>query len=105
MKRTVAKGPILNKGATTFSVTTFSRMTLCIRIKNVTILGGTYIRYLSSCLYYKSFQIVIYNRNVSTIKLNYDRKALVCVINYDRKCDITIWIVNLMSSFTIVQCL
>ncbi len=27
----------------------------------------------------------------STIKLNYDRKALASVINYDHKCDATIW--------------
>jgi hypothetical protein len=29
----------------------------------------------------------------STIKLNYDRKALASVINYDRKCDATIWLI------------
>ncbi len=27
----------------------------------------------------------------STIKFNYNRKALACVINYDCKCDTTIW--------------
>jgi hypothetical protein len=30
----------------------------------------------------------------STIKLNYDCKALASVINYDRKCDVTIWSVT-----------
>ncbi len=40
-------------------------------------------------LNYKSFTIVIYNRNgmFSTTELNYDHKALATVINYDCKCD------------------
>jgi hypothetical protein len=41
---------------------------------------------------------VIYDLNdmTSTIKLNYDRKALASAINCDRKCDATIWSVNMM---------
>ncbi len=38
----------------------------------------------------------------STIKLNYNHKALGSVINYNRKPDATIQSVNLTSSFTIV---
>ncbi len=55
----------------------------------------------ASGLSYKSFTIVIYDRNASatsTVKLNYDCKALACaviyigsVVNYDSKCDVTIW--------------
>jgi len=41
----------------------------------------------------------------STIKLNYDRKALASGINYSCKHDATIWNVALMSSFMIVICL
>ncbi len=42
-----------------------------------------------SDLYYKSFTIVISDSNdlASTIKLNYDCKALASVINYNRKYD------------------
>jgi hypothetical protein len=56
---------------------------------------------------YKSFTVVIYDRNdtASTIKLNYDFKALAGVINYDLKWDATICWINLTSSFTIVICL
>ncbi len=62
----------------------------------------------TSGLYYKSFAIVIYDCNdmTSTIKLNYNCKALAIVVNYDRKCDATIWNINLTSSsFTIIICL
>jgi hypothetical protein len=40
---------------------------------------------------------------VSTVKLNYDCKALASVINYARKFVATIWSVNLTLSFTIVS--
>jgi hypothetical protein len=39
---------------------------------------------------------------VSTIKLNFDHKALASVINYDRKCDTTMWSMNLTLSITII---
>jgi hypothetical protein len=61
----------------------------------------------SSGLYYKSFTIVIYDRNdmASIIKLNYDRKTLASVVYYDHKHNATIWSVNLTLSFTIAICL
>jgi hypothetical protein len=51
--------------------------------------------------------IIIYDRNdiASTIKLNYNCKALASVINYDCKRDALIWSINLTSSFMIVICL
>ncbi len=58
-------------------------------------------------LYYKSFMIIIYDRNnvASTKKTNYNLKALASFVNYGCKRDATIWSMNLASSFTIVKCL
>ncbi len=47
-------------------------------------------------LHYKSFTIVICNRNdmAGTIKLNYNHNVLAGVVNYNRKRDTTNWSID-----------